>query len=568
MKRSFKAFAFLAAFCIGLQAAPLFASAQEDGIVSVEDGTVFDAATRSEFGGMENYRAEDVEGYIDKVQTYYTGCSDFSTGWDWLTATYYLGDIEAYRATGNEKYYEQAYDIAEEYGWLVNGGTDSTYLDAVATSLVYCMLYDLAPNDYKIADVRRALDYICSYGMDDYSWVDEFYMAGLAHSYLSKVTGDKKYSEVDFASYRYYRERFFDEEQWLWFRDWTFVPETGSNWANLDNAEKVLWSRGNTWVYVTLTQRMLYMDQSDPAYPFYKNDFVMMSKGLMDARREDGIWNVNLGDDTHKAGKEMTGTGGFLYGLCTGIELGILEPEIYVPVVQKAYDTITGVCIRADGRVGYCQPPAGSPSSYTTEEELKDNTVSYGVGLTLMGLSRFMRLCKDYKAPVLDPPNEDMDVSANRFGVLDGDWYRGVMFPSTDATEYTAMPNNGVENAVNGSWQSKEEGESFRGGGLNRGGGVTLTVDFAEPPVLDRIVMILHASYSYRYKIEIYDGSAWHTVRDTTEKEAPKVYLDEISFSPLRCERVKLTAGNYWNTSTYQYLWIREMLFYEAKEGV
>ena len=80
--------------------------------------------------------------------------------------------------------------------------------------------------------------------------------------------------------------------------------------------------------------------------------------------------------------------------------------------------------------------------------------------------------------------------------------------------------------------------------------------------------MILHASYSYRYKIEIYDGSAWHTVRDTTEKEAPKVYLDEISFSPLRCERVKLTAGNYWNTSTYQYLWIREMLFYEAKEGV
>lgn len=529
-------------------------------IVSVEDGTKI-GKTQTSYAGMSGYNANDVAAVIDKVQTYYTN-NKYTTGWDWLTATYHLGNLEAYKATGNTKYYSQTYDIAEAYAWRVNGGIDTTYLDAVATSLVYCVLHDLAPMDYKLEGVKEILDYNCEYGMVDYSWVDEIYMAGLSHSYLSRVTGDSKYSEIDFGTYGYYRERFFDTESSLWFRDWQFVSGTGSNWANLDGSEKVLWSRGNTWVYVSLAQRMEYMDKNDPAYETYKNDFLLMSEGLKKVRRDDGIWNVNLGDPTHKPGKEMTGTAGFLYGMCLGIELGLLDAEEYIPVVQKAYDTIVSECIFDNGFVGYCQPPAGSPSSYTTEAEVKNNTVSYGVGLTMMGLSRFMRLCADYEEPDLQTPAEEFDESNARFAVLDEDWYKGVMIASTNATPYS-VANNGVENIVNGNWKSEEEGASFRGGGLSKGS-VTVWVDFAEEVTLDKIAMVLNASFSYKYTVEIYDGADWVTVADTTKSQPAKAYQQVWTFDPVPCRQIRITGYPYYGNGN-DVLWVRELLVYEAK---
>lgn len=514
------------------------------------------------------YKAEDVSVVLDKVQTYFTN-NKYNTTWDWLTATYHLGNLEAYKATGTSKYYDQTYDIAQSYGWKVNGGNDTTYLDAVATSLVYCVLHSLAPADYKLEGVKEILDYNYQYGMVDYSWVDEIYMAGLSHSYLSKISGDSKYSEIDFSTYEYYRERFFDEESWLWFRDWQFVPETGSGWAHLDGAQKVLWSRGNAWVYVSLAQRMEYMDKTDPAYETYKNDFLMMSEGLKTIRREDGIWNVNLGDSTHKAGKEMTGTAGFLYGMCLGLELGLLDFDEYAPVVSKAYDTIAGECIRQDGFVGYCQPPAGSPSSYTTEAEVATNTVSYGVGLTMMGLSRFMRICKDYQAPTLNTPNVAFDEAGAKFTVLDKDWYKGVIVASTNAAEYATKPYNGVENLFNGNWKSVEEGASFRGRGLASSTAqnpLYVDIRLGEKVTLDKIVMVLNASYSYNYKIEVaIDDGEWTTVADATQGNEQKVYLRSWEFTATECNRIRLTAYPYNSHPTNDVLWIREMLIYETK---
>lgn len=540
-------------------------SAQTKTVVSVADGTSFEKP-EYEFSGMSGYNAADVAEVIDKVQNYWV-TNKYTSGWDWLTATYHLGALEAYQATGNIEYYNRTYDLAENYGWLVYNGDKSTVCDAICTAQVYCMLHSLTAEedgsmDYKLEDAIDIFDYNYEYGMMDYSWVDEIYMAGFSLTYLSQVTGDDKYTKLDYDTYMYYRERFFDEESWLWFRDWQFVPETGSGWANLDGAEKVLWSRGNTWVYVTLAQRMLYMDRNDPAYETYKNDFLMMSEGLKNVRREDGIWNVNLGDASHKAGKEMTGTAGFLYGMCVGIDLGLLDADTYVPVVQKAYDTITTECIQESGLVGYCQPPAGSPSSYTTEEKLKNNTVSYGVGLTLMGLSRFMRLCSDYQAPTLTHESKAFDEDNAKLVVLDDDWYKGPMIVSTDSTikAYTAYPYNGIENVVNGNWKSENSGASFRCYGL-KSNDITVYVDFAETVTLEKIAMILNASYAYNYTIELSadGGDTWTTAAQTTD--TTKVYKKQWTFEPTACNKARIT----FKYTTTDLLWVREILFYESE---
>ena len=63
----------------------------------------------------------------------------YTSGWDWLTATYHLGALEAYQATGNIEYYNRTYDLAENYGRLVYNGDKSTVCDAISTAQEYCI---------------------------------------------------------------------------------------------------------------------------------------------------------------------------------------------------------------------------------------------------------------------------------------------------------------------------------------------------------------------------------------------------------------------------------------------
>ena len=414
-------------------------------ITSIKDDTSFGLPS---YDGMDNYKAADVNSYIDKVWTYYSS-NYYTDQWNWEEATYYLGVLEAYKATSNMKYYNQAYRYAEGFSWECNSGVNTTYLDDIASSLVYCVLHDLAPADYKLAGVKEALDYNYNYGLLDYTWVDEIFMVGLAQTYLAQELNEPKYSEIDIDSYMFYREEFFDVEDLLWYRDGKYVYDSDNPLGQSSNNKKVYWGRGNAWVYVTLAQRMEYMDKNDPAYEIYKNDFIMLSEGLRRCVRPDGVWNPNLGDPNDCSGKEMTGTGGFLYGMSMGIRLGLLDSEVYVPVVQKAYETITRECIYENGLLGYCQPMGWQPDGYAGEEAMKDSTNTFGVGLMLMGLSQYMRLCSDYVEPTLNTPVLEFN-PANAIYTVDDGWYKGIMTVTTDATNIES--GNGVNNLVNGVW--------------------------------------------------------------------------------------------------------------------
>lgn len=511
------------------------------------------------YEGMTDYQAEDVNQYIDKVWTYYT--TNYNTDlWNWIEATFHLGSLEAYKATGDMKYYDHTYHYAEGFSWECNSGVNTTYLDDIASSMVYCVLHDLAPVDYKLAGVKEALDYTYNYGMLDYSWVDEIYMVGLAQTYLSQATNDSKYSEIDLASYLFYRKEFFNVDDLLWYRDAKYVHESDNPLGQSTNGKKVYWGRGNAWVYVSLAQRMEYMDHDDPAYEVYKNDFLMMSEGLKRVVREDGVWNPNLGDPNDYPGKEMTGTGGFLYGMSMGIRLGLLDAKTYIPVVQKAYDTITSMCIREDGLLGYCQPVGWQPDGYGNEEAMKESTNAFGVGLMLMGLSQFSRLCSDYLEPELNAPVQEFDSSKAIYTIEDG-WYKGIMTTTTTATNIES--GNGPANLVNGVWSRDNTGSRFSAFGLKTNP-IAVEVNLHKDLTIDKIIIDAYSYRAYKYTIELWNGQEWTTIVDTTQETSKDKFLNIWEFAATTCSKIRLTGYGCWNQDTDAFS-IREMLIYEAK---
>ncbi len=501
--------------------------------------------------------SSEVSSIIKKVHDYYYE-RHFCDTYNWIEVTYQVGVLEAYKATGNIDYYQECYDYAEGYSWQVNEGVLDTYLDNVTGAMLYCMLHDLAPADYKLAHSIEEAEYISNRGMLDSSWIDELYMQGLAQSYLSKVTGNPLYTTVDFETYMYYRKYFFDPEDGLWYRDAKYISGCGNPVSVSANGKKVYWSRGNTWVYVSLGQRLEYMDKNDPAYETYLHDFLAMSNGLRKATRDDGIWGANLGDIHDYEGKEMTGTGGFLYGLCLGLEYGLLDYETYYPVVEKAYHTITRECIQSNGLVGYCQPVGEGPAGYNGGEAAHVNsTNAFGVGLNLMGLSRFMRLCSDYQKPIYTHENLPFDYSRAKYTVDEG-WYKGLMVATTTAT---CEQNNGPENIINGVWKRINQYSRFSASGLNSNS-ITVNIDINETIKINKLAVMPYQYRAYKLTIEAYVNGEYVTLVDTRTNKTRDSYLFKYPLSQsYETNKIRFTGYGYHNGST-DMLSIKELFIY------
>lgn len=503
--------------------------------------------------------ANEVTQLVNKVHDYYYDhyyCDTFN----WIEVTYHLGVLEAYKSTGDLRFYNESYDYAEGYSWRVNEGVLDTYLDNVTSALVYSVLHDLAPADYKLAHTIEEAEYICSRGMFDSSWIDEIYMIGLAMSYLSKVTKNPLYSRVDFETYKFYRQKYFDAEDGLWYRDAKYIYGNGHVDSVSPNGKKVYWGRGNTWVYVSLAQRLEYMDKNDPAYETYLNDYLMMSYGLRKAVRPDGVWGANLGDILHSEGKEMTGTGGFLFGLCLGLEYGLLDYETYYPVVRKAYDTISKECVYSSGLVGYCQPVGEGPAGYNGGEAVyKTNTNAFGVGLILMGLSRFMRLTEGFKYPSYIHENLPFNKDNAKYTV-DTNFYKGIMIASTDAN---CEEDNGVENLINGVYNRVNHYGRFSAIGLDKKN-IVVDININEKISINKFAVMPYLYRAYQLTIEAFINGQYVTLVDTRTTKTRDSYLFTYELpEAYETNKLRLTGYGYHNGSTNMFS-IKELFIYEG----
>ena len=321
---------------------------------------------------------------------------------EWIDTTFQMGalDLYDYDNVAYADIYNYVNGLADARNGVLNGGVKTGYLDAIAYAQVFAKLHSY-DQTYNLDNVKAQLDYAMTKiegQYYDYSWIDEDYMVGWVNTYLSFILNDSKYSDADYNSYMHYRANFYDTDTNLWFRDANYIYGIGSK-GSTNDGKKVLWSRGNAWVYVGLARHLEFMEANGltntTVYNQYKADFIAMSNALVDAQRKDGFWNVNLSDSKINTGKETTGTSGFLYGLSTGIKLGYLDDEKYMNAATKAYLGLSNCALTNEGKLVYCQPIGQDPFTYTSSQ-FQNNTTAFGVGLYISGCKAFAEI---YAAP-------------------------------------------------------------------------------------------------------------------------------------------------------------------------
>ncbi|MBD8489766.1 glycoside hydrolase family 88 protein [Echinicola sp. CAU 1574] len=311
----------------------------------------------------------------------------------WTRAVYYEGLMALYALKDDKAYYDYAVKWGEAHNWGLRNGAQTRHADNHCAGQTYIMLYEIDPQPERIRDIQSSVDdMIETYKINDWDWIDALQMAMPVFAKLTSITGDKKYSERMYEMYMDTKvtQGLFNPIDDLWWRDKDFLPPYQE-----PNGNDCYWSRGNGWVVAAMVRTLEFLPKDDPHRFEYAQMLQRMLKSILTVQRTDGFWNVSLHDPTHFEGKETSGTALFLYGMAWGVNNGLLEKEVYMPAITKAWNAISKEAVHDNGYLGYLQgtgkePKDGQPVTYTSQPDFED----YGLGCFLLAASEMYKLAE------------------------------------------------------------------------------------------------------------------------------------------------------------------------------
>ena len=311
---------------------------------------------------------------------------------DWIRATMYTGVMEAYFATGDKVYLEQAKRWAEKHNYSL--GHERSGFNRMFAAMTWLELHLLEPSPDKIANIEKGLLETKPfkpeigklwYGhephVNDEGWVyaDALYAAP-AFVMLNKATGNQHYLDLIHDAFWNVTNLIFDKDEALYYRDPTYIGKTSPNGG------KILWARGNGWVFAGLPRVLKYLSKDDPYYERYVDLFKKMAVSVASRQGDDGFWRANLDDDWHYRMPESSSTAFFTAGFAWGVKEGVLDKETYLPIIVKGWDALNK-SIHPDGFMGWVQPVDAAPRPSHPK-----STQEYAVGLFLYAGAQIYQL--------------------------------------------------------------------------------------------------------------------------------------------------------------------------------
>jgi len=303
---------------------------------------------------------------------------------NWIRATYYTGVMGLYRTTGDPEILDQAVGWAEKHDWAE--GDEQERANKKTCGQTYLELYFIRPDPARIAKIRAYVDSRIELVRGGepptrgWYYCDTLYVGPPTIAMLGKATGEEKYYDYLNKVYWDVTDYLFDEDYKLFYRDESYFD------AKTKNGKKVFWSRGNGWVLGGIPRVLEYLPRENEHYDRYVELFRMMSAAIAKRQGPDGLWRANLDDPDECPNPETSGTAFFCYAMAWGVNRGLLDRSIFLPVVIKAWQGLVRH-VGPDGKLGFVQPVGAAPAPASREM-----THEYAMGLFLLAGEEMVKL--------------------------------------------------------------------------------------------------------------------------------------------------------------------------------
>ncbi|MGN0180480.1 MAG: glycoside hydrolase family 105 protein [Monoglobaceae bacterium] len=250
--------------------------------------------------------------------------------------------------------------------------------DAEKREKIMYVLEDLAKSIYK--NIPR-MDDGCFYRIDT-MWADDTYMSCPFLVRMGNITGNEKYYREAADQLRMYKQRLYIDSENIFSH--IYFPDKG-------RANGVPWGRGNGWVYLALIDVIEHLPQNFDGRGELVEIYSRAVGGVSALQGETGLWRQVL--NMPSAYAETSCTAIFSVAIARGIRAGILEREVYLPVVEKAVCGLLEYSVDECGDVtGVCRGSGckDDPNYYAHLETIKND--DHGTGMVLRALYELIKL--------------------------------------------------------------------------------------------------------------------------------------------------------------------------------
>lgn len=307
----------------------------------------------------------------------------------WTYAALYDGLIAASKATGDMRYADAVEEAAaDQFHWQLLDYR-FPHADDEALGQAYLDLYRMHPDPVRIANVREVMDRLIARPDDPnkllWWWCDALFMAPPVLTRMYAVTGDRKYLDYMDREWWLTSSVLYNQQQHLFSRDESYLNKKEKN------GQPLFWARGNGWVLAALANVLEFMPADYPTRPRYVAQFQTMAARIAGLQQPDGLWKTGLLDPEAYTSSEVSGTAFFTFAMAWGINHGLLDPQIFRPVVQRAWAGML-THVYANGRLGSIQKIGAAPDTVTPS-----SSYVYGVGGFLLAGSELDKMKKSGK---------------------------------------------------------------------------------------------------------------------------------------------------------------------------
>ena len=298
----------------------------------------------------KKWTVDEVKSVIKKVNTCWQTNHPAEVRAFWDHAAYHTGNIEVYKLLKDQNMLDYSIRWAEHNQW--KGATESDpskwkykkygegqdyvlFGDWQICFQTYIDLYQLAPDEKKVARAKEVMGYEADSKVNDYWWwADALYMVMPVMTKIYKLTGDTKYLRKLYENILYSDSIMLDQQTGLYFRDGKYVypkHQTASG-------KKDFWARGDGWVLAGLAKVLQDMPETYVRQPFFVEKYVNLARGVKRLQQPEGYWTRSMMDAKQAPGYETSGTAFFCYGLLWGVNKGYLSKKEFAPTIEKAWN--------------------------------------------------------------------------------------------------------------------------------------------------------------------------------------------------------------------------------------
>ena len=352
-------------------------------------------------GQARSWSGDEVREVIRRVNNYWQSNNPAEVRAFWDNAAYHTGNMEVFKLLHDQQMLDYSIRWAEHNQW--KGATEPDpakwkykrygegqdfvlFGDWQICFQTYIDLYNLAPDEKKVARAKEVMGYEADSKAHDYWWwADALYMVMPVLTKMYKLTGDTKYLDKLYENILYSDSIMLDSETGLYFRDGKYIYPKHKT----DNGKKDFWARGDGWVLAGLAKVLQDMPEDYAHQPFFREKYIRLARAVAKVQQPKGYWTRSMMDPKQAPGPETSGTAFFCYGMLWGINNGYLSKKEFAPTVKKAWKYLTKTALQADGKVGYVQPIGERAIPGQTVDA--NSQANFGVGAFLLAACEYVR---------------------------------------------------------------------------------------------------------------------------------------------------------------------------------